>query len=369
MRMRPKVRYAVVGAGNIAQTAVLPAFRHCRETSELVAIVSGDAEKRGELGRRHRVAATGSYDDLESVIDAAGVDAVYLAVPNHQHRALTERAARAGVHVLCEKPMALDEDDCGAMIDLCAERGVKLMIAYRLHFEPANLTAIELARSGELGEVRLFSTVFSHDVRPGDIRTRGELGGGALFDLGIYGINAARNIFGAEPVSVMGMSIQGTDARSAEVDEATTAILCFPGDRLAQITASQSAARVSSFRVVGSRGDLRVEPAYGHDSELIHHLTTAGRTRRRTFPRRDQFAPEIEHFSRCIIEDREPEPSGLEGLADVRVMRAIQESVTRGRAVTLDAFHKEDRPDLRLAGHKPPARKPEPIRAPPPAMR
>ncbi|MDB4996196.1 MAG: Gfo/Idh/MocA family oxidoreductase, partial [Myxococcaceae bacterium] len=195
-----RVRYAVVGLGNIAQVAVLPAFAHAKENSELVGLVSSDAEKLSVLAKRHDVEHTGSYDDLERVLAEAKVDAVYVTVPNALHRTMTERAARAGVHVLCEKPMAVTEEDCDAMIDVTREHRVKLMIAYRLHFDPANLRAIERVRAGKIGDPRIFSSVFCHQVRENDIRTHAELGGGALFDLGIYCLNAARYIFQDEPI-------------------------------------------------------------------------------------------------------------------------------------------------------------------------
>jgi predicted dehydrogenase len=365
----PKVRYAVVGIGNIAQVAVLPAFRHARENSELCALVSGDPEKLAELGARHHVPVTGSYDELEDVIDRAGIDAVYLAVPNRQHREFTERAARAGVHVLCEKPMAIDEDDCLAMIRACDDRGVKLMIAYRLHFEIANLEAIEIVRSGRLGDARYLSSAFSQQVRPGDIRTKGDLGGGALYDLGVYCVNAARYLFRAEPESVLGVTLGSADPRFRDVDEATSAILRFPGGRVASFTVSQGAADVSSYRIVGTRGDLRVEPAYDYQTELSHHLTIDGKTHERRFAKRDQFAPELVYFSRCIIENREPEPSGWEGLADVRVMRAIFESARTGRAVDLPPFERRMRPDRSQEIAKPPLPKQPTVHAPSPTMR
>jgi predicted dehydrogenase len=164
---KTKIRYAVVGVGNIAQVAVLPAFEHAKENSELCALVSGDPEKLEELGARYGVSATGSYDEMEDILAEARADAVYIALPNTLHREFTERAARAGVNVLCEKPMAMTEEDCEAMIRVTEERRVKLMIAYRLHFEEANLLAMEIARSGQLGEPHYMSSVFSHNVRPG----------------------------------------------------------------------------------------------------------------------------------------------------------------------------------------------------------
>src|SRR5689334_7091572 len=151
-----KIRYAVVGLGHIAQVAVLPAFAHA-ENSELAALVSDDPEKRAKLGRKYKVKAF-SYAEYDDCLRSGRVDAVYIALPNHLHREYSERAARAGVHVLCEKPMAVTARDCEAMIRAARKNRVKLMIAYRLHFERANLEAAKIARSGRLGELRFFSS-------------------------------------------------------------------------------------------------------------------------------------------------------------------------------------------------------------------
>jgi predicted dehydrogenase len=154
-----KIRYAVVGLGHIAQVAVLPAFKNSKN-SELVAIVSGESEKREKLGKKYRLEHVYSYEDYDRALSE--VDAVYIAVPNHLHREYTVRAAKAGVHVLCEKPMAVSEEECKAMLDAAEQDQVKLMIAYRLHFEAGNLEAIRLAESGKLGKLRVFSSEFAH---------------------------------------------------------------------------------------------------------------------------------------------------------------------------------------------------------------
>lgn len=362
-----KKRFAVIGLGNIAQAAVLPAFEHAEERCELAALVSSDKEKLAELGERYGVEHTGSYDDLEDVLEEAQVDAAYIAVPNAQHRAFTERCANARVHVVCEKPMATSVEDCDAMIEACDEQDVKLMIAYRLHFEPANLHAIELARSGRIGELRFFSSVFGQQVREGDIRTRRSMGGGALFDMGVYCVNAARYLFRDEPFEVFGWQTDEGDPRFEEVDASTVALLRFPGDRLAQIACSQASADVDNYRLVGTQGDLRVEPAFTYHDELAHHLTVGGKTKEKRFPKLDQFAPELLHFVKCIEEGVDPEPSGEEGLADVRVMQAIVDSARTGRSVELPPFLRTQRPDVELEMRKPPVRKPRTVHAPSPS--
>jgi predicted dehydrogenase len=355
-----KIRYGVVGLGHIAQVAVLPAFAHA-ENSELVALVSDDPEKLEKLGRRYKVDARFSYDRFDECVRSGILDAVYIALPNHLHREYTERAARAGVHVLCEKPMAVTEEDCLAMIRAAEEGGVKLMVAYRLHFEEANLKAIELVQGGRLGDPRLFDSVFTMQVKQGDIRLNPrELGGGPLYDIGVYCINAVRNLFGAEPMEVVAFSANNGDPRFQQCEEMTSAILRFPGrERLASFTCSFNGGDVSSYRVVGTQGDLVMDPAYEYAGDLKQRVTIDGRTRERTFPKRDQFAPELISFSECILTGAAPEPSGWEGLADVRVIRALYRSADSGQPVSLEPFTKEERPTLEQENRRPAVSKPE----------
>ena len=365
--MRPKrnqVRYAVIGAGNITQVAVLPAFEHAGENSRLVALVSGDPAKRANLRKRYKLEHTGSYEELETILEQAEIDAVYVATPNSLHREFTERSARCGVHVLCEKPLAPSLEDCHAMMHACEEHSVKLMVAYRLHFEEATLKAFEIARSGKLGELRLFDSFFTHVVRPDDIRRDPERAGGASFDLGIYCVNAARNLFEAEPISVFAAAVEKNG-----VDDTTSVVLRFPQERLAQFCVSNSTSGVSSYRIAGNKGDLRVEPAYEYAEGLVHHLTIDEETRRTAFRKRDQFAPEIIHFSACILNDEEPGPSAEEGSCDVRVIEAIQESLKTGRSVDLAPYQRMSRPSLSQEMQKPPIDKPTTVNAPSPSIR
>jgi glucose-fructose oxidoreductase len=363
--VRRKVRYAVVGLGHIAQVAVLPAFAHARKNSELVALCSDDADKLGKVGRKYQVEHRFGYERFEEGLAESGADAVYIALPNHLHREYAERAAAAGVHVLTEKPMAVTEDDCRAMIDACDRHGVKLMVAYRLHFEEANLRAVELVQSGRLGEVRLFNSVFTMTVKAGDIRLnpRAE-GGGTLYDIGIYCINAARYLFEAEPDEVTAFTARGDDPRfSADgVDEMTSAVLRFPGDRLAAFTTSFGAADVARLQVVGTKGDLVMDPAYEYAEALSHRITIGEKTTQRKFARRDQFAPELLYFSECIMTGEDPEPSGWEGLADVRIIRALYQSADRGEPVALAPFDQRERPTLEQEIRRPPVQKPELVR-------
>ena len=243
---RTKLRYAVVGLGHIAQVAVLPAFAHARRNSVLAALVSGDATKRRKLARRYGVPAY-AYEQLDELLASGSVDAIYLTVPNHLHCEYTVRAARAGVHVLCEKPMAVTEDECDADDPRRAEHDVKLMIAYRLHFEPANLAAIEIAQSGRIGEPRFFESLFTHAGEADDNIRLVSAGGGTLYDIGIYCINAARYLFRAEPVEVSACaSVARTIRASRDVDESSARSCAFPEIASAAFTCSFGAADVST---------------------------------------------------------------------------------------------------------------------------
>jgi predicted dehydrogenase len=202
-----KVRFAVIGQGPFAQTAILPAFAQARR-AELTAIFPGDETELAWLRRKYRAAQALPYSQLDDFLRAGAVDVVYIAAPNDLHAELTERAAAAGVHVLCEKPMAASSAHAQRMIAACARARVKLMIAYRLHFDEANLAAVELLRSGKIGDPRSLSAIFSRQVTSGNTRTRRVQAAGPLRDLGICCINAARSLFRDEPTEVA--AIAGT---------------------------------------------------------------------------------------------------------------------------------------------------------------
>jgi predicted dehydrogenase len=354
------VRYAVVGLGWIAQEAILPAFAKARSNSVLRALVSDDARKLRSLGRKYGVTRLYSYRDYERCLRE--VDAVFIALPNSLHREFTVRAARAGVHVLCEKPMAVTEVDAAAMVRACARAGVKLMIAYRLHFERATLTAIDAVRRGRVGEPRFFHSAFAMQAEPGNLRLRpGE--GGPLYDIGIYCLNAVRNLFGAEPLEVFGRHLRGKGARFRHCPEMTTVALRFPDERVGTFICSFGAEGGSSYEVVGTKGTVRMAPAYSHADRLTLFITKDGETKTKNFPARDQFAPELLHFSECVLEDREPEPSGEEGLLDVRALEAIDRSAGRGRPIKLPRLVRRRRPRLKQAIHRPLGRSPRLVKA------
>jgi glucose-fructose oxidoreductase len=195
-------------------------------------------------------------------------------------------------------------------------------------------------------------------VRPGNIRTQDELGGGTLYDIGVYCINAARYLFRSEPTEVLAMSVNSGTQKLSEIDESTAALLRFKEERLAAFVTSFNASDVASYRIVGTKGQIHVDPAYEYAEGLGYELTTNGKTTRKRIGKRDQFAPELIYFSDCIQNNRKPEPSGEEGMQDVQIVQALYRSAKSGRAVKIPAATRDKRPDIRQRIRRPGVRKP-----------
>jgi len=350
---RKAVRYAVIGLGHIAQGAVLPAFKHAQRNSVLTALVSDEPEKLEKLGRRYGAEHLCQYEAADELFASGAIDAVYIALPNNMHKDYTIRAARAGLHVLCEKPMAVTGSECDQMIRVTRENKVKLMIAYRLHFERANLEAAQLARSGKLGELRYFSSDFSMQVRPDNIRLERELGGGPLYDIGIYCINAARYGLAEDPLEVWATAVKSGDRRFREVEETVVGAMRFKDERIATFTCSFGAADRSLYSIIGTKGSVTLDPAYEYAEGLAYEARIGERKRTKQFGKSDQFAPELLYFSDCVLNNREPEPSGEEGLADVRVIEGMMRSIKTGRWVSLEMRQRRRRPTLRQEIRRP----------------
>jgi predicted dehydrogenase len=332
------LKFAVVGLGHIAQTAVLPAFLHAKKHAKLTALVSGDAEKLERIGRKYKIKNLFSYENFDLCLRSEEVDAVYVALPNSLHLDYAIQALRAGVPVICEKPLAMSESECRRLIEAAAASGAKLMTAYRLHFDHANLMAAKLARES-IGDLRFFHSSFSYQMKDRDnIRLRAEEGGSPLWDIGVYCINAARHLFGDEPIEVSAMSVGGRDSRFRETDEMVSATLRFPGDRLATFTCSFGAAATADYEIVGTKGSVRLEAAYDYTMQRELLLKVGAKPKKLKFKKSDQFAAELVYFAECVRFERNPEPSGYEGLADVRVITALQEASRKGRTVALGAI-------------------------------
>lgn len=346
-RPKEKIRYAVVGLGYIAQVAVLPAFQNAKSNSKLVALVSGDREKLDNLGEKYNVHKRYLYSEFEDLLKSGEIDAVYIATPNSHHRNIAETAAKHGVHVLCEKPMAVTTEDCLAMKSMAEKHDVQFMVAYRLHFEAANLEAIRMANSRRIGDLKIFNSIFTmqvkdtHNIRLDHI----EKGGGPLYDIGIYCINAARYLFKAEPLEVFAMAGSGKDSRFKKVDESISCILKFPEGRLATFSVSFGAFDSADFDLVGTKGRIRLEKAYEYSTSMKLKIYEDRKIITRRYPKRDQFSPEMIYFSDCIQKKKRPEPSADEGIADIKIIEALLLSIDLGSPITMDEINKRVRPN------------------------
>jgi predicted dehydrogenase len=367
-RSRKTIRFAVVGLGHFAQTAILPAFQNTSRTVELAVMVTGDPEKAEKLSRKYQVPAV-HYDQYDSVCGSGDIDAVYIALPNSHHREFTERAAQAGVHVLCEKPLAYSVEDAERMIAACEAADIRLMTAYRLHFEAGNLQAIKAVQQKKIGEARLFASIHTMQVDPDNIRVDLSLGGGPMEDIGIYCLNAARYLFQAEPLEVTAFAVHGSDVRFKEVPESVSVTLRFPEDRLATFLCGFGATKVSEYRVIGTEGVLRMDPAYTWHGDITQTITIGKRERTKTFRHRDQVAAEIDYFAKCIREETEPEPSGKEGLIDVKIIDAIRRSYHSRESVRIDGLPSDPRPKPSQSIRKKPPKKTKAVNASSPSRK
>lgn len=337
-----KVRYAVVGGGWISQAAFMPGVAQTGN-SEMTAIVTGDPKKAQALAETYGL-RTFTYDQYPEALASNLFDAVYLALPNGMHKDYAVPALEAGCHVLLEKPMAVSVAECEAINAAAQASGAKLMLAYRLHFEPGTLDAIARVRAGEIGEPRLFTSTFGQHVSGDNHRAKQGYWAGPVPDMGTYAINAARNLFGEEPVEVSALGSRRPDSPFA-FDGTVAVTLRFPSGRLAQFTVSYETEGVDAYRVAGTGGDLHMQPAYLFGLGLAGTLTRDEDSEPLRYPSVDQFGGQTRYFSDCILHDRSPEPDGEEGLCDIRVLAAVERALATGRTQTLEPMTRRTRPD------------------------
>nr|USU32466.1 Gfo/Idh/MocA family oxidoreductase [Methylobacterium sp. OTU13CASTA1] len=342
-----KVRYAFVALGDITQEAMLPGVAHTGN-SEVVAFVTGDPEKASGVGKQYGVTASYTYDQFDELLASGTIDAIYLATPNWRHAEFAIPALKAGIHVLAEKPLEVSTEKCRAILNVAETSPAKLMVAYRLHFEPATLATIDLIRSGKLGDLLTFSSTFTQMVWPENHRARNGVEAGPIFDMGPYPVNAARYVFGDEPTEVVSaVGVRHPDAGLGEFDDTVAVTLRFPGNRLAQFVLSYYGNTLDTYAVVGTKGSVEVNPAYMYGKPLEHTVTLGESKSHASFKNTDHFGGELKYFSDCILEDREPEPDGEEGYADVRVLEGIVQALKTGGPVALEPFTRTKRIDTK----------------------
>lgn len=341
-----KIRYAIVGLGDISQEAMMPGVAHTGN-SEIAALVTSDAEKAGSLGEYYGVTESYDYSRFDELLHSGKIDAIYLATPNWRHAEFAIPALQAGIHVLVEKPLETTTEKCRAIMEAAAVSTAKLMVAYRLHFEPATLSTLQRARDGDLGDVLLFTSTFTQSVSPDNHRAQSGIEAGPLFDMGPYPINAARMLFGTEPTEVISaVGARYPKAELGDFDHTVAVTLRFPGERIASFVVSYVCDTVQSYDIVGTQGSVRMSPAYMYGKPLEQTMTTGEDVHHKSFKNTDHFGGEMKYFSDCLLNNKVIEPDAEEGYADVRVLEGIVQALISGRPCLLSPFTRRKRVDV-----------------------
>ncbi len=344
-----RVGYAVVGLGHLSLENILPAFGRCRK-SKLVALVSGNPQKLQKVAQQYGVKPQNcySYDTYDQLKDNPEVQVIYIVLPNAMHAEYTVRGARAGKHILTEKPMAASSDQAQAMIDACKQAGRKLMVAYRIQYEPHNRYVRDLVRQKQYGEPKFLQMHNAQvEANPNHWRhIRALAGGGSLPDIGLYCLNTARFILGEEPTEVFGYQFSTPGSPLfREVEELMSWQMRFPSGVIANCGSDYFAHESRWYRVLNERGWLNMENAFAYNGLQLEQAYATGQMEHRDeieIMEKDQFANEMDHFSDCVQRDVEPFTPGEEGLQDHLIMEAIYRSAEEGRPVKLPLITKTD---------------------------
>jgi predicted dehydrogenase len=324
------VGYAAVGLGAISDIFM----RACAqsETAKITALVTGHPDTKGaKYSATYGIPKTSiyTYETFDRIRDNPDVDAIYIGLPNSMHSEYTVRGALAGKHVLCEKPMAISSAECRKMIDACHQAKLKLMIAYRVQYEPLWKQAIQIIQSGQIGRLESFQGGFLGQQPAGAWRLTKSLGGGgSLLDLGIYPLNAIRHITGEEPASFSAqVATLDLSGRFSEVEQSVEWEMKMPSGILASCSCSYGQRGPSFLNINGETGYLVMEPAFNYEGVHLRG-EVGGRQIDQVSPEKHpyQFTIEAEHFADCIRNDKEPLSPGEEGLKDLLAIEAIYKS-------------------------------------------
>jgi len=326
--------FALAGLGSLATNQIAPALqktKHCR----LAGIITGTPAKAGKWKAQYNISDKNiyNYDTMHRLADNPDIDVVYVVTPNALHAEHTLKAAKAGKHVLCEKPMEVSPRKCQEMIDACKQAGRKLAIGYRCQFEPHHLECMRLAREKVFGDIKVIEAGFGFRIGdPTQWRLKHALaGGGALMDVGIYALQATRFLTGEEPVLVSAMETKTDKVKFKEVDESIVWQLKFPGGVIAYCSTTYLVNGINRYTAYAEKGWFGLDPAYSYDG--LKGRRNDGKEI--SFDQVDQFATEMDDFARCILNNKASKVSGEEGLRDIRITTAIYESIKTGKPVRL----------------------------------
>ncbi|WP_051664039.1 Gfo/Idh/MocA family protein [Dyadobacter crusticola] len=339
-----RIGYAVVGLGHLSLEEILPALGSCKK-SKLVALVSGTPDKMKKVAAQYGIAESNcySYQTYDKLKDNKDVDVIYIVLPNSMHKEYTVRGAAAGKHILCEKPMAVSPAECREMIDACNKARVKLMVAYRIQYQPHNRKLRELVQKKEFGPVK-FVDAFNcqSSANPDHWRHKKALaGGGALPDIGLYCLNTTRFVLGEEPTEVFAYQYSTPgNPLFKEVEEMVSWQMRFPSGVVASCATHYNVHESRRYRVMCERGWLDMNKAYAYKGQDLMSAKADGLMELQQnigLAEKNQFALEMDHFSDCIIKNKRPFTPGEEGLQDHILMEAIYQSAKEGKPVKINS--------------------------------
>ena len=337
-----RVGYAIVGLGHLALAEILPAFGQCKHAKP-VALVSGEPDKMSKVAKQYGIKPSScySYQTYDKLKDNPEVQVIYIVLPNAMHHEYTIRGAKAGKHILCEKPMADSVKECEEMIAACDKAGKKLMIAYRIQYEPLNRAAMKLVRARQYGPTKLIQMMnCQNQAHDQQWRHKKALaGGGSLPDVGLYCLNTTRFLLGEEPDEVFAYTYSTPgDDRFKEIEENVSFTLRFPSGVISQNMCGYGSFNAKSYAVHAETGTIKMDPAFpykGLRQELVHAPNGKQVTEIPSNPDKQQFALEMDHMAECVRNNKTPYTPGEEGLQDQRIMEAIYKSAREGKPVKL----------------------------------
>ena len=326
------VRWGILSTSRTALNKAIPALQRCAHAT-VDAIASRDPDKARNAASDLGIPK--AYGDYAALIRDPDIDAVYLSLPNSLHADYTRRIAKAGKHVLCEKPAATTPAAAAGMIDACNLASVLFMEGFAYRFLPQTKFLKELVSSRRIGDVRVVRIAFSFTLqdRHSRIRLKRALDGGALADLGIYAIDLVRHLVGLEPSKVYCVGNHGGDG---EVETDFAAVLEFPGGVHALLNGAFDQPRQSWCEVVGSLGRVSTDSVFPSDTTQVVHTDSAGKRTATSFDKIDQFELQFEHFSRCIVSGSKPAISAEETVGNAAVLDALRRSLTLHAPISIE---------------------------------
>jgi predicted dehydrogenase len=339
-----RVGFAIVGLGRLALEEILPAFSESSKAKP-VALVSGSPEKLHAVAAQYGIKpdACYSYETFDTIRDNPEIKVVYIVLPNAMHREYCERAAKAGKHVLTEKPMTISSRDGQAMVAACEKAGVKLMVAYRIQYEPYNHRAQKFVREKSFGRLLAYHGINTQTVAAdGALQWRHKkamAGGGSMYDIGLYCLNTARFVTGEEPVEVYASIYSPpNDPRFAEVEETVSFTLRFPSNTYANCFTSYGGRDDKHARMNLETAVVDMPNVYLYQGQQMIVTARQGDATSQNelvLTPKNQFAAEIDHMAECVLTGRKPYTPGEEGVQDHKIIEAIYESARTGKPIKL----------------------------------